>query len=124
MNQKLYELAVNVHERIEKHPDVLRLTEYEKAMYSDATVRALIEEYDYLQREINIMLESCTIENPRVKDKCSVLYKLKYVLDNEPLVKRYNKQYNLVNKMYKKITNELLTTVGLKREIKCWQKEE
>ena len=52
------------------------------------------------------------------------LYKLKYVLDNEPLVKRYNKQYNLVNKMYKNITEELTNAVGIKKEIKCLLKDE
>ncbi|OQC11477.1 MAG: hypothetical protein BWX74_00053 [Tenericutes bacterium ADurb.Bin087] len=124
MNQKLYELALNVHEKIEEHSAVLLLVEYEKAMCSDGTVQALIDEYDCLQSEINNMLESSTIDHPQMKDKCRVLYKLKYVLDSEPLVKRYNKQYNLVNKMYKKITDELLRTVGLKRDNKCLLKEE
>lgn len=124
MNQKLYELALDLHQNLEEHPSVLLLKEYEKAMLKDSTVKALIEQYDALQEEINSLLESCDLENKAVKTKCSTLYKLKYVLDNEPLVKRYNKQYNLVNKMYKNITEELTNAVGIKKEIKCLLKDE
>ena len=119
MDIKLYELAANLHESLEEHPDVKLLVEHEEALQKDENIVMLMKEYDTLQLEINTMLESFSIENPRVKEKCGRLFKIKYQLDNEPLVVKYKKQYNVVNKMYRKIADELLDVVGLKRETIC-----
>ncbi len=124
MDIKLYELAANLHESLEEHPDVKLLVEHEEALQKDENIVMLMKEYDTLQLEINTMLESFSIENPRVKEKCGRLFKIKYQLDNEPLVVKYKKQYNVVNKMYRKIADELLDVVGLKRETICQAKEE
>lgn len=119
MNEKIYTLALALHDALENNPDVLKLKETEKASEENATVAALLKEYENVKQTINELVEHYDFESKEVKEKRNFLSKIKYVLDNEPLIKCYNKQFKIVSKMYEEISNEIINALGLNREITC-----
>lgn len=109
MTTNLYEKAYALKEILEKHPDVLLLKAYEKAMENDESLCALAADYHDAQEQLTLLLEYVDAETSEAKNARKTLAMLKYALDCHESVARYQKQYKIVNNLYKKISKALFS---------------
>lgn len=115
----IYDLAFTLHTVIENHEDVLLLKELEQQMNEDPSIKALYEVCHKIKEQINEALEYYDIESAKIKTLRKNLANEKYVLDTNPLVVSYNKQYRKVSAIYQYVSNRLFNDFCASRGCKC-----
>lgn len=106
MNEKIVSLAYLLKTELDQHSDVLHLLECEELLKNDKAVLEL----NALYQEAQLHLSNVVNENKYVtviKEAQQNLFNIKYALDTNELVKKYNEVYRKVSKLYKKVNDAL-----------------
>lgn len=119
MSKKIYELAFALHSALEAHVDVVLLKELELKVTADEEIRALHAVCNNLQDKINNLLEYYDIEHYEVKSLRQQLFAQKYLLDSNPLVSAYNKQYKKVSELYNYVSKRIFDDFCNERGCSC-----
>lgn len=119
MNSKIYDLAYALHQALEEHGDVILLQKVEQELADDQDLSRLFAKYEAKQNDINELLTYLDVENEKVKTLRKELSALKFTIDTNPLVIKYNAQYKTVNLLYKKVSQKLFVDFINIKECKC-----
>lgn len=119
MEKILLEKALFVVDAIEKSEEVRALKNIEKDIENNTEIVAILEEYSQLQKKLEKDLEEKTIEDISLRPLRHKLSEVKYILDTNELIIKYNKAYKVVNAMYKKINNQIFDQFHGLKECKC-----
>ncbi len=119
MSKKIYELAFALHSALEGHEDVLLLKELESKVNEDEEVKSLHAVCNNLQDKINNLLEYYDIEHYEVRSLRQELFAQKYLLDSNPLVIQYNKQYKKVSELYSYVSMKIFDDFCKPRGCSC-----
>lgn len=107
MDIKLLDSLTLLKEAIENDPRVKKLNELEERINNDETVMGLSYKKDNASREYEDALRFFKDGSEEVKKAQQALYKAKYELDTNPLVKEYSKAYKEVRLLYDELNNML-----------------
>ena len=86
---------------------ILLLNKIEEEMNNDEEVKCLVIYKDNKQKELEEIFDKYGSSSNEYKESLLSFYHACEKLDNHPLVKRYNEQYEVVNNLYEEINNIL-----------------
>jgi len=108
MDERIYNLAVNINEELNKNEDVLLLNEIEKKMNDSYEVYSLSNKKDEALEKYVSNKELYGEDHDITINSRNVLKKAKEDLQNHPLVKEYLEVYSRVRNLYLEIDDILL----------------
>lgn len=108
MDDKVYFLAKEINEELNKNPDVLLLNKLDKELNDSYEVYTLSNKKDEALEKYVSLKDLYGDDDERVKASRMELSKAKEELNNHPLVKEYLKVYSRVRDIYLEINNILL----------------
>lgn len=104
MDDKLYLDVINLKKALIENKDVKLLNKFENEMENNDQVKVLVYQFDIAQVNYNDALKH---NDPEVKYYYKKMVDCYYNLNQNDVVKQYNKQYEKVKILYDKI-NDLL----------------
>lgn len=107
MNQVLLEKLNNLKEEIENSPEVQELNKLDALLENDEEVMKLCYRKDVAVTNYEDALKHFGENSKETLNAQKLLHEAKLNLDNNELVKKYNKQYTIVREMYDRI-NEVI----------------
>lgn len=107
MNQVLLEKLNNLKEEIENSPEVQELNKLNALLENDEEVMKLCYRKDVAVTNYEDALKHFGENSQETLNAQKLLHEAKLNLDNNELVKKYNKQYIIVREMYDRI-NEVI----------------
>ena len=107
MYQKLVEKTTALKEEINSLPEVLELERLNKILNENDEVMRLSYKKDVCATKYEDAVKYFGLESDEAQKAQKALYQAKLELDNNDLVKAYNKQFKLVRKIYDKINEEI-----------------
>ena len=103
MNQILLEKTLKLKEEIESLPEVVELERLSELIQKDEKVMALSYRKDVCASKFGDAVKTFGENSKEAIEAQKELYQAKLELDNNELVKAYNKQYSIVRDIYAKI---------------------
>ena len=107
MNQILYEKAQKLKEEIDSSPEVIELERLNKLLNQNDEVMKLCYQKDVCATKYEDAIRYFGQNSEEARKAQKDLYQAKLALDNNELVKAYNKQYKKVRKIYDKINEQI-----------------
>lgn len=108
MDERTYNLAIEINEELNKNKDVLLLNEAEKKMNDSYEVYSLSNKKDEALEKYISNKEIYGADHELTVKSRNELKKAKEALQNHPLVKEYLEIYSRVRNLYLEIDNILL----------------
>ena len=107
MNEKLSEKATQLKAEIDSLPEVKELERLNKLLNENEEVMKLCYKKDVAATKFEDAVRYFGKESDETIEAQKILYQAKLELDNNELVKAYNKQYKKVRLIYDKINEEI-----------------
>lgn len=107
MNQILLDKALELKKEISNLPEVIELERLDKLLSNDEEVMKLSYRKDICATKFEDSLRHFGEGSNEAEKAQNDLYQAKLELDNNPLVKSYNKQLIIVRKIYDRINEEI-----------------
>lgn len=103
MDNNVYQLSLELKNKLDNDPRVIKLNELEKKMSEDKEVISLAHAKDVASSEYSDILNHYAQDSDTAKKYQKKLYAAKKALDEHPLVKEYLKAYSEVRSLYSEI---------------------
>ena len=110
MNQNLLEKASKIKQEIESLPEIIELKRLDKLLNENEDVMKLCYRKDVAGTKYEDAVKYFGKDSDEAIEAQKALYQAKLELDQNELVKAYNKQYKEVRKIYDKINEEIFNS--------------
>ena len=107
MNEKLLEKVSELKDKIETLPEIVELERLNKLLNDNDEVMKLCYRKDVAATKYEDTIRYFGENSEEAKAAQKALHQAKLDLDENDLVKQYNKQYKKVRKIYDKINEEI-----------------
>ncbi len=113
----IFKLTYDLKDALKNTNEYKELLKCEKEMLEDNNTFILLNKYQEAQSEYKDALRFKEYES-KYKEKQEILFKIKYEVDTNPYVIKYNEAYKVFNNLLKEIEEELFKGIITKKEEK------
>ena len=103
------ELAYKINELIKKHKEYIKLKKIEDKMNKDNNLQVLLASYQDAQKAYNKAIE----DKQDKKEAQKRLADIKFKVDTNKIVIKYNKQYKKVNALLEQLKSNILEGINI-----------
>ena len=107
MDEILLKKTFDLKKEIDSLPEVIELKKISESMKVDKEVQRLVYNKDLCATKFNETVRHFGEDSAETKIAQKALFQAKLDLDNNALVKEYNKQYKIVKKIYDRVNEEI-----------------